>query len=371
MKAPKNSASTPRPFFPQTASRSASAALAITASWFAWSAAATPFASTPAAPIDPATLPGAPTPAIQAGKSTGTPPDSPANRVDPNVPTSSFASVGSFLVQAGSSQVGGSGIAINHKQILTAAHLFDLDGDGSIDVQPSDVKFNLNYTGDLSSTVQAQSIQLHPDWTGFFNPAINDDLALVTLLSPLPSSLPILPLLSNPDPTLPPNVQPMILAGYGRSGNGDTGFSQPFTLKVKRLGANLLEAIFFDDEGSDNVEVFFYDFEDADDVNGTDVFGIPFSFGNDLETIVGPGDSGGPMFTIDFGSGQIFIAGINTATFGSLDGLYGDIGAGMWLGGYLPWIEQTAAANVPDASPGVASLALLALLGAQRWIRRS
>lgn len=286
------------------------------------------------------------------------------------MPTSAFASVGSFLVDVGFLRIGGSGIAINHKQILTAAHLFDLDNNGEVDVQPSEVNFHLNYTGDLSSVVQAQSIQLHPDWTGFFNPAINDDLALVTLLSPLPNSLPIIPLITNPDPTALPLIQAMILAGYGQSGNGDTGFNAPFSLNVKRLGANLLEGVLLDDEGSDNVEMFLYDFEDSANVDATDFFGIPFSFGNDLETIVGPGDSGGPMFVIDFDTNELFIAGINTVTFGSSDGLFGDIGGGVWLGGYLPWIQETAAANIPDPTPGIAPFALLALAGFRRWSRQ-
>ena len=58
---------------------------------------------------------------------------------------------------------------------------------------PSGVTFNVNIGPSSSSTysITANQLYVHPDWTGFNNPSVNDDMAIVELSSPLPADVPI------------------------------------------------------------------------------------------------------------------------------------------------------------------------------------
>jgi hypothetical protein len=77
--------------------------------------------------------------------------------------------------------------------------------------------------------------------------------------------------------------------------------------------------------------------------------------GNNLESIIGPGDSGGPALVAD-GNG-CDIAGVNTFVEG-YGGRFGDIGGGIVLAPYVGWIDSTIA-SVPE--PSVCALIALAL----------
>ncbi len=73
--------------------------------------------------------------------------------------------------------------------------------------------------------------------------------------------------------------------------------------------------------------------------------------GNDIETIIGPGDSGGPALrqTVDGWT----VVGINTFTEG-YGGKFGDTGGGVLVDPYLPWIEETTGLNyIPEPSTAV------------------
>ena len=121
----------------------------------------------------------------------GSLPDSLANRVDPNTTTSPFAGVGSlrFIHLSGTFLCSGAPISSVH--ILTAAHCLDSDDNGSINFAPAAVTFFLNYGGNLTHSKTASALSVHPDWTGFNNPAgvVNDDVAVVKLSSPLPAGM--------------------------------------------------------------------------------------------------------------------------------------------------------------------------------------
>lgn len=300
-------------------------------------------------------------PIVQAGDPTAEQVDAPDLRIDPNLPTSLFAGVGSIFADPDPRDPQGflgTGTPISSRHILTAAHIFDPDNNGTVDVLPQNSSFFLNNQGDLSYSLSIASIAFHPDYTGFLNPSVNDDLAILTLAEPLPAGVPIYPLL----PAGNLAMQQLLLVGYGVSGDGLDGYYIPGSITTKRSGANLLEAAGGDDEGSGNIELFAYDFEDADNPLGTDVFGVAYSYGNNFETLTGPGDSGGPAFaTVD---GDLYLAGVNTYGYdpqngGSPDGKFGDVGGGMWLESYLGWIDSTmrsASIGVPDA---VGTLALL------------
>lgn len=306
-------------------------------------------------------------PVIQAGDPNGLPADSPALRVDPNTTTSRFAGVGSVWTHVPSGPAAGNyigtGTPISPYHILTAAHVVDIDANGVADIAPGDVNFFLNYGSALSHQISAANISIHPDFTGFDNPAINDDLAIITLSSPLPAGVPIYEIAA-----VPMLTYSLTLAGYGTSGDGVDGYSVDPSFSVKRWGRNQLEAHRLDDELSGAREVFFYDFEDSANVVGTDLFGPSnqTSFGNDLETLVGGGDSGGPAFLED-GFGNLYLAGVNTfggAVAGAPVGKFGEFGGGIWLESYLPWIETV----VPEPSTYAAGAFVIFAVGGV-WVR--
>jgi len=266
----------------------------------------------------------------------GVPPDSPADRVDPNTTDSPYAGVGSLWVDApGPGGYIGSATAISPTHVLTAAHMLDLDDNGSIDVLPSDVEFILNFGSDFSHVITASALYVHPDWTGFSNPSVNDDVAVIELSGPLPDGVPIYPL--NTDPFV--SIETATLVGYGMSGDGVNGYYVDPEFEVKRVGGNLMDFYDSDDESPHlATEIFEYDFDWPDDSNG---FSSTPGLGNDVETTLGGGDSGGPAF-IDDGSGGLEIFGINTYSFGYFASapLFGSGGGGMVVAEYADWINS-------------------------------
>ena len=266
-------------------------------------------------------------PTIMAGSLDGVPPDSPADRVDPNVPESLFGGVVSLRV-GGNSVC--SGVAISPYHILTAAHCFDIDADG-INDRGTDVDINVNLHGDLSTVYDPQFIRrvdINPDFTGFNNPSLGDDLAVVSLYWPLPDDVPTYGLYRG----TPQTGDELTLVGYGRSGRGDVGYSFPSSHTVKRVGSNVVDVILPDDEGSGRPEVWEYDF-DGPEGNGS--MGGP-TLGNDIETTIGPGDSGGPGFINIEDELQVY--SINTFTIGSI-GNFGTEGGGILVSSYLDWLD--------------------------------
>ncbi|MCI0527677.1 MAG: trypsin-like serine protease, partial [Nitrospira sp.] len=270
-----------------------------------------------------------------------------------------FAGVGSLSI-AGSFLC--SAAAVSPLHILTAAHCLDLNNNGIIDVFPFEVEFNLNFGGDLSHIIGASSLAIHPDFTGFNNPALNDDIGIITLSNELPTGVPIYDLFLDPLPL----GTTLTMVGYGESGDGISGFAfGTADPSVKRVGANNADAFFTDDEGSGFNEVFRFDF---DGPMGSGSLGGP-TLGNDIETTLGPGDSGGPSF-IEI-AGDLFLAGVNT--FSQIPGTFGTGGGGMILSAYADWISSIIPPSGPPIGiPEPASLALfnvgaVSLLMIRRW----
>src|SRR5687768_11922222 len=67
------------------------------------------------------------TPAITAGA----PPDSPAARVDPNVPSSAFSGVVSINIRYDGQSYICSGALVGKRQVISAGHCVDTDGNGT------------------------------------------------------------------------------------------------------------------------------------------------------------------------------------------------------------------------------------------------
>ena len=272
---------------------------------------------------------------ILAGDEFGLPEDRPSLRLDPQGADSPFASAGALeITTSGGSTFLGSAVAISSTWVLTAGHNIDLNDNGLPDAGLS-VNFHLPGIGIHS----ASAMHTHPLFTGFANPSLHFDLALLQLSAPLPTNL-LHPLIG-----VSAGVGDVVtLVGFGRSGFGSYGYTTSASLVNRRIGENTLETISTNANGG---QLFRYTFHDPDDPN---------SLGNDRETIIGPGDSGGPVL-VPWGEGHA-VVGINTFVEG-FGGRFGDIGGGVLLDqGSVDWIVATT--GIPE--PGVLSLIVLSAL---------
>jgi len=279
--------------------------------------------------------------AIMAGDENALPADSPANRLDPLGAASQFNAIGSLSISAGGFSYIGSATAISPNWILTAGHNLDLNDVGSPTPGLS-INFNLPGFG----TYSASSFYTCPGFTGFGNPSIQNDLGLIYLANPLPAGV-LYPSLNG---NLSTGTE-FLMAGFGRSGYGNYGYTTSATVTDRRIGYNVVNSFQTDQGGAGFNAIFLYDF------SSPDTTGQPGgSLGNNLESIIGPGDSGGPALVAD-GSGYD-IAGVNTFVEG-YGGHFGDIGGGIVLAPYLDWISSVTAMPVPE--PSVFSLVILGM----------
>lgn len=278
-------------------------------------------------------------PVIMAGLYTGAATDdSPQLRVDPNTTTSPFAGVGS-LERNASGRLWATAVPVTRWHLLTAGHAVDVDHNGIPDVAPADLKFYLNSGGDLSSIHGITAIAMHPNFTGFNSPALNDDVAILTLSSPIPQNVPVYPLLKRPMR----QGDVLTLVGYGLTGYGNAGFIYiPATLSTKRVGQNVADLAFLDEEGLIYPEVYVFDFDGP--TSTTNSLG-GLTLGDKIETTLGNGDSGGPAFVWE--GGVLQLAGINTfiARFTASVAeppKFGSAGGGIMIFPLGQWIaEQT------------------------------
>jgi hypothetical protein len=322
---------------------------------------------------------------LQTGQATlqpmlqaGAPPDSPANRIDPNVQTSNWTGVVSINIRYDGLSFICSGTAITPWHILTAGHCVDTTDQGDvIDITQAgnDVRVVLNNADPFTSAtdlITADMVTMHPDYEGFgicpdasFG-CVNDDLAIIRLPTALPAGVAIYDIY---DQVVGTGTE-FTMVGYGTSGTGLTGYTVAPSFFVKREGGNIYDIFDLDDEQdflAGGAEVWYYDFDGTKNGQNRDTFcllGLACSpaLANDVETHLGGGDSGGPSFIWD-GSKFLLVAnntfGINFS-YGadSTSGDFGDAGGGVLLHSYLAWIRSTA---IPE--PGTLALFGLGLLG--------
>lgn len=315
---------------------------------------------------------------LVAGDPNGTPPDSPAARVDLNTTTSIFAGAGSVFADLGSgSGYMGTGALVHgftpgkegvRNFVVTAAHVVDIDNNGSADFAPSAVSFILNAGSSFSQQIVAKSITIHPDFTGFNNPVVNDDIAVIELTANAASGVPVY----NLSTASSGSAQVITSVGYGKSGDAINGYTIGPSFSVKRVGKNQRDAVGLDDEGSGASEVFYADFDGPN--QSTNVFdigspgfspSIEGTLGNDVETTLGPGDSGGPSFLSDWDTlqplvgtdGNLILLGINNFTGAAIatTPYFGSFYGGMYIPAYAAWIDSV----IPEPT----TLSLLALAG--------
>jgi len=276
--------------------------------------------------------PAAITATILAGGETDLPADTPSGRLDPE---GLFPFVGALEISAGAGNYKGSAVALSRDWVLTAGHNADLNDDGL-----PDAGWNaMLYLSGMGSYSVAQAFTVS-SYSGFANPSVNDDLALLRLANPLPLGMGY--------PTLGKGASigdVITLVGFGRSGYGSYGYTSNASLTDRRYGSNVIDSFEVDDEGSGEFEVFSYDF---DDPSTTGLSGG--SLGNDVETIIGPGDSGGAALR-QKADGSWELVGINTFTEG-YGGRFGDTGGGVLVDPYTDWIYQVT--GIPE--PGILAL---------------
>lgn len=327
-------------------------------------------------------------------------PDTPAARVDPNVGSSPYSGVVSINIRYDGLSFICSGALISSRQVLTAGHCVDTDGNGKlIDITKpgSDVRVVYNASsvpGDPGrAVVTASAVSMHPDYKGFGNcPAgvsgfcVNDDIAIVTLPVDAPAAAKIYRVWA---PGLASGSQ-INMVGYGTSGDGINGFTIGPDFRIKRSGGNVVDFFEGDDENTTGFDAFGFlqgganevYYADFDGVNSSGVnrnsscefFGVcTAQLANNVEANIGGGDSGGPSF-VRLG-GELVLAANNTFGFSGFGeenrGAFGSLFGGITLGSYLPYlISATGGAVALAPEPGSIALVGFALLGAGAMRRR-
>lgn len=275
--------------------------------------------------------------AIIGGTEEGSPPDSPASRIDPNTANSPWAGIGSLSVTFGSERERHgvyTGSALDARHVITAAHV--VSGRDA-----ADIRFNLNYGADLSHRLEAEAIVVHPDYAGFRpdpgSGVVHDDLAIVRLRSPLPFGVPFYAIRRSPIV----HHTVVTLVGYGAGGDGAGGHRVAPSPAIKRIGRNVIDAAFRDNGGGDFLEVYLFDF-DGPDASSNRLGGG--SLGNDVEATVAGGDSGSPAL-VPGPRGSWQLVGINTfvAPRSEKNRRFGGLAGGVLLYPYVGWVNRVMA----------------------------
>jgi hypothetical protein len=272
-------------------------------------------------------LPAMPAAALMAGSA----PDSAAARVDANVAGSPFAGVAAITING----VTFSGVVIAPQYILTAGHVAAAGSASAMQVI-----LNAGATSWSTTVVKATP---YPTFSFPY-----DDLGILQLAAPVPAGVPIYALYGGPrqDGLI------LVLAGYGASGNGNTGPGVAATPNIKRTGRNALDELTTMLDSSGLTSSFFvYDF---DGPTGNGSLGGP-TLGNAIETMVAVGDSGGPAF-IQVGS-SLQLLGINTFAAApvanqAITYTFGDLGGGIVAADprFAAWLQATTAGTMPTAA---------------------
>ena len=259
-----------------------------------------------------------------------------------------FAAVGKVFT---STSAGSGTVIANGWWVLTAAHVV---------AGASSISFQIG-----ASTYTAQNVFIHPSYpgSGFFPTA---DIALIELNAPVAGVTPAQIYTGTNEIGKQGHS-----VGYGLTGTGITGYISN-TYGTKRAMRNIIDLIIFPNGTiSPNGTILLSDFDSPGDANnslGSGSSPTPL----DLEGMVAPGDSGGPVFIEE--GGIWYIAGVHSFLAdpgpptgnGQVDARYGDIMGSTRVSSYAGWINSV----VPEpASMTALAIGLIGLLARRRRSR--
>lgn len=266
-----------------------------------------------------------PVAALLVGAPDGPEADTPDRRLDLAGERSPWSGIGATVVNG---NVYG-GVLIADRYVLTAGHVV-------AGVDPATISFALPRRTDAPVRCTVDAIYIHPAFRGYSPQRPHGDIAVVRLAQPAPQWARRYRLAEQAP--LPGSV--ITLVGFGTSTDGYGGGGVPTSPALRRAGDNVVDALLVP-PGADQPAVFVYDFDGPD---GDGASGGP-TLGNRIETMVGPGDSGGPVLAPD-GATVLGVSTFRMATPAGPEGRFGSAGGGVLVAPYAPWIRAVLAGEV-------------------------